>query len=192
MTPDDTTRPADAPLALPRAHAVRRFVEHWGLMARLWGINATMAELFALLYVTGCDWSADALREQLRISRGNVSMNLRELMAWGVVQKVHRPGERREYYRVDGDVWTLFRRIIQERKRREVEPTLHVLESTSAQLRDDPDLHPLHPRVEDLRRLFTTVDDLATHLLDLSPDDLRHVLDFLQPEPTPHPRHKDP
>jgi biotin operon repressor len=61
----------------------------------------SVAQLFALLYITGSDWTADELRERLRISRGNVSMNLRELMAWGVVQKVHRQGERREFYRVD-------------------------------------------------------------------------------------------
>ena len=83
------------------------------MMARSWGINATMGELFALLYITGTDWTADALREWLRVSRGNVSMNLRELMAWGVVHKVHRPGERREFFRAEADVWTLFRRILE-------------------------------------------------------------------------------
>ena len=94
---------------------VRLFVEHWGMMARSWGINATMGELFALLYITGGEWTADALKEWLDVSRGNVSMNLRELMSWGVVHKVHRQGEiRREFYRGETDVWTLFRRILFE------------------------------------------------------------------------------
>src|ERR671910_588699 len=84
---------------------VREFVEHWGMMARSWGINATMGELFALLYITGTDWTADALRQWLRISRGNVSMNLRELISWGVVHKTHRQGHRREFYRAEADVW---------------------------------------------------------------------------------------
>ena len=92
----------DAPLPPPLAEAegaiVRQFVEHWGMMARSWGINSTMGELFALLYITGTDWAADDLRNWLRVSRGNVSMNLRELLAWGVVHKVHRPGERREFF----------------------------------------------------------------------------------------------
>ena len=105
---------------------VRQFVQHWGMMARSWGINSTMGELFALLYITGTDWTADSLREWLRVSRGNVSMNLRELIAWGVVHKVHRQGERREFYRAETDVWTLFRRILGERKRRELDPTLVV------------------------------------------------------------------
>ena len=83
----------DDPLSGPRSdELIRQFVEHWGMMARAWGINPTMGELFALLYITGTDWTAEELRNWLRVSRGNVSMNLRELMAWGVVRKVHRPG----------------------------------------------------------------------------------------------------
>src|ERR1700712_1903560 len=112
---DDALRIATA---VGNGELVRQFVEHWGVMARSWGINATMGELFALLYVTGADWTADDLRERLRVSRGNVSMNLRELIAWGVVHKVHRQGERREFFRAETDVWTLFRRILEERKRR--------------------------------------------------------------------------
>ena len=69
------------------------------MMARAWGINPTMGELFALLYITGTDWTAEELKDWLRVSRGNVSMNLRELLAWGVVRKLHRPGERRELFR---------------------------------------------------------------------------------------------
>src|SRR5215471_16858683 len=107
---------------------VRQFVEHWGSMARAWGINATMGELFALLYITGRDWTADDLRHWLGVSRGNVSMNLRELLSWGVVHKVHRAGERRELFRAETEVWTLFRKILAERKRRELDPPLHVLD----------------------------------------------------------------
>src|SRR5690242_4833891 len=106
----------DAPVpentAKTKDEIVRQFVEHWGVMARSWGINSTMGELFALLYITGTDWTADALRIWLRVSRGNVSMNLRELMAWGLVHKVHRTGERREFFRAEANVWTLFRRIL--------------------------------------------------------------------------------
>ena len=128
----------DTPIPDPSDEVVRQFVEHWGMMARAWGINATMGELFALLYITGTDWTADRLRQWLRVSRGNVSMNLRELMAWGLVHKVHRPGERREYFRAEADVWTLFRRILVERKRRELDPTLIVLQRTLEQTGGDP------------------------------------------------------
>src|SRR6188768_2695741 len=83
-----SSTPSDVPSS--SEDVVRQFVEHWGVMARSWGINSTMGELFALLYITGSDWTADALRQWLRISRGNVSMNLRELISWGVVHKTHR------------------------------------------------------------------------------------------------------
>src|SRR5271166_6514357 len=119
---------------------IEQFVEHWGLMARTWGINSTMGELFALLYITGTDWTADDLRHWLGVSRGNVSMNLRELLSWGVVHKVHRPGERRELFRAEADVWTLFRSILSERKRRELDPSLDVLDRAFDLAHDDPAL----------------------------------------------------
>src|SRR5947199_6958837 len=159
---DDAVTPANASGRGRPTDAVREFVEHWGVMARSWGINATMGELFALLYITATDWSADDLRERLRISRGNVSMNLRELMAWGVVHKVHRQGERREFYRAEGDVWTLFRRILSERKRRELDPTLVVLERTvhliESESESDPHASRLD-RIASLRRFFELIND---------------------------------
>src|SRR3954466_6633195 len=153
----------------PDNEIVRQFVEHWGVMARSWGINSTMGELFALLYITGTDWTADGLREWLRVSRGNVSMNLRELLSWGVVHKVHRPGERREFFRAEADVWTLFRRILTERKRRELDPTLIVLEQTVRLIEGEggraPEAVPRSTRLEriaSLRRFFDLINRLAT------------------------------
>ena len=122
---------------------VRQFVEHWGMMARAWGINPTMGELFALLYITGTDWTAEELKDWLRVSRGNVSMNLRELLAWGVVRKLHRPGERRELFHAETEVWTLFRRILKERKRRELDPTLIVLDRIFRLSETEPEMHDL-------------------------------------------------
>lgn len=157
------------------AEVVREFVEHWGLMARSWGINATMGELFALLYITGIDWTAEDLRKRLDISRGNVSMNLRELMAWGVVHRVHRTGERREFYRAEADVWTLFRRILTERKRRELDPTLVVLDRAASRSKKDPELIPLHDRVVALKRFFSMINTLATRLSHLDPHELEDL-----------------
>ncbi len=174
----------EAPASPPPEELVRQFVEHWGVMARSWGINATMGELFALLYVTGDDWTADDLRERLRVSRGNVSMNLRELINWGVVHKVHRQGERREYYRAEVDVWTLFRRILRERKRRELDPTLVVLQRSVEIVGDDPSQQPMRARILKLQEFFGLIDTLAQRLLDLEPedmDDLRVLLAALSP-----------
>ena len=182
---DGPTSPeVQAPAGPPPEELVRQFVEHWGVMARSWGINATMGELFALLYVTGDDWTADDLRERLRVSRGNVSMNLRELINWGVVHKVHRQGERREYYRAEVDVWTLFRRILRERKRRELDPTLVVLERSVEIVDDDPSQQAMRARILKLQEFFGLINTLAKRLLDLEPedmDDLRLLLDALSP-----------
>ena len=160
---------------------VRRFVEHWGVMARSWGINATMGELFALLYITGTDWAADDLRQHLRISRGNVSMNLRELMGWGVVHKAHRRGERREFYRAEADVWTLFRRILVERKRRELDPTLFVLDDTARELSTQASPPALRDRVVALQQFFALINTLAERLVTLEPDHLEDLRRLVAP-----------
>jgi DNA-binding transcriptional regulator GbsR (MarR family) len=151
---------------------IKEFVAHWGLMARTWGINSSMGELFALLYITGTDWTAEDLRNWLAVSRGNVSMNLRELLAWGVVHKVHRPGERRELFRAETDVWTLFRRILSERKRRELDPSLRILDRTVRLAEQNPDLADLKARVESLRQFFGLIDSLAVRLLSMPSGDL--------------------
>lgn len=177
MREDSHEKPTEGAVVPPADSArtdevVRQFVEHWGMMARSWGINSTMGELFALLYITNADWTADALREWLRVSRGNVSMNLRELMGWGVVHKIHRQGERREYYRAESNVWTLFRRILSERKRRELDPTLGLLERTHELVRNEPDQGAVLERIAALRQFFGLIDSLASRLLTLEQEDL--------------------
>jgi DNA-binding transcriptional regulator GbsR (MarR family) len=175
MSMDDSQAASELPIAspaAPSANLVREFVEHWGMMARAWGINPTMGELFALLYITGTDWTAEELRQWLQVSRGNVSMNLRELLAWGVVRKLHRPGERRELFHAETEVWTLFRRILKERKRRELDPTLMVLDRISRLSETEPEFHDLKARVESLRHFFGLIDGLAVRLLSLETQEL--------------------
>src|SRR3954465_13671291 len=133
---------------------IRQFVEHWGMMARAWGINPTMGELFALLYITGSGWAGEGVKDWLRVSRGNVSMNLREVLAWGVVRKLHRPGERRELFHAETEVWTLFRRILKERKRGEPAPTRAVLDRIFRLSKTQAEMHDLKARVESLRQFF--------------------------------------
>lgn len=100
------------------------FIAAWGQMAGAWGISRTMAEVHALLYITGAPLTADEVIQRLAISRGNASMSLRALLDWGIVQRTHRRGERKEYFEAEQDVWTLFRAIVRERLAREVEPLL--------------------------------------------------------------------
>jgi HTH-type transcriptional regulator, glycine betaine synthesis regulator len=173
----------DTPAPLEHAEPlIKQFVEHWGLMARAWGINATMGELFALLYITATDWSAEDLRRWLGVSRGNVSMNLRELISWGVVHKIHRAGERRELFRAENDAWTLFRKILRERKRRELDPSLNVLERAYHLAEHQPELHDIKERIQSLRRFFMAIDSLAVHLLSLPTLDLAEISHLLPEE----------
>ena len=97
-------------------------VRRWGELGGYWGINRTMAEMHALLFVSGRPLCTDDVMAQLHVSRGNASMNLRALVDWGLVQRVHHLGDRKEYFQADTDVWHMFETIMRERRRREVEP----------------------------------------------------------------------
>ena len=159
---------------------IQDFVEHWGLMARSWGINPTMGELFALLFISAREWTADELRDALKISRGNASMNLRELMTWGVVHRVRRPGERREHYRAEGDVWALFRRIVTERRRRELDPTIDLLEHASSRLEAEPGLTTDQAeRIRSLLEFFRLVGGLADLASKVEPAQWRELLGWI-------------
>lgn len=114
----------ESPVTANMRDAQDRFVAVWGRMAGAWGISRTMAEVHALLYVTAEELCTDDIMERLDISRGNASMSLRGLMDWGIVSRAHRRGDRKEYFRAEQDVWSLFRAIVRERLAREVDPLL--------------------------------------------------------------------
>ncbi len=101
-----------------------RFIAVWGQMGSAWGISRTMAEVHALLYITAEPLCTDDVMERLQISRGNASMSLRALQDWGIVLRAHKRGDRKEYYTAEQDVWALFRAIVRERIKREVDPLL--------------------------------------------------------------------
>jgi len=108
--------------------AKQEFINSWGVLGTQWGINRTMAQIHALLLVTADPMHAEEIMEALQISRGNANMNLRDLMTWGLVDKVLKPGERREYFSAEKDIWKVSMRIIRERRKRELDPMLQVLE----------------------------------------------------------------
>jgi DNA-binding transcriptional regulator GbsR (MarR family) len=130
-----------------------KFILHWGEMGQLWGINRTMAQIHALLFISPEHLSANEIMEELQISRGNVSMALRELIAWGIVNRVHIKGERREFYATEKEVWSMFRIIARERKRREVDPTINVLRESVADLKLVPHAEGQYER-EQLQNLL--------------------------------------
>ena len=104
-----------------------RFIALWGQMAANWGIPRTMAEIHALLYIAGQPMNTDDVMESLGVSRGSASMTLRDLEAWGIVSRVHIRGDRKEYFKAEQDVWKLFRTILRERKKREIDPMVEAL-----------------------------------------------------------------
>src|SRR6202521_2223718 len=111
-----------------------RFVDLWDTMSSLWGISPTMARIHGLLYITGAALSMDDIMARLAISRGNVSMNLSKLVEWGLVRRVHKRGDRRDYYESLSDVWEMFTLVASQRKRREIDPILTTLRRCQDQL----------------------------------------------------------
>ncbi|RDI03004.1 ArsR family transcriptional regulator [Caldimonas thermodepolymerans] len=106
---------------------VRSFVSHFGEMGSRWGINRTVGQIYALIFVSPEPLNAEQIAEQLEFSRSNVSMGLKELQAWRLVRLRHLPGDRREYFEAPTDAWEIFRTLAEERRRREIEPTLSML-----------------------------------------------------------------
>jgi len=119
--------------------ARQQFISSWGAFGTHWGINRTMAQIHALLLVNPDPLTQDDIMEELNISRGNTNMNIRELINWGLVERVIIPGERKEYFSAEKDIWKVVKQIVKERKKRELEPMLdllHKLEAVEGDKRD--------------------------------------------------------
>jgi DNA-binding transcriptional regulator GbsR (MarR family) len=147
-----------------------RFISVWGEMAGSWGISRTMAEIHAVLYITGEPLSMDDLMERLEISRGNASMSVRSLLDWGIISRSHKRGDRKEYFQAEQDVWAMFRAIVRERMKREAEPLLAELHeirdltgsraspSSAAEKRE---LAEMNRRLESLLNFFQMLNVLS-------------------------------
>jgi DNA-binding transcriptional regulator GbsR (MarR family) len=114
-----------------------RFIHTWGTLATQWGINRTMSQIHALLLLSPKSLNADEIMEELQISRGNVNMNLRDLMSWGLIYKQLLPGERKEYFQAEKDIWKAARQIGRERRRRELSPILETMEEIKKGISDN-------------------------------------------------------
>jgi DNA-binding transcriptional regulator GbsR (MarR family) len=108
--------------------AKQQFISSWGAFGTHWGINRTMAQIHALLLVSPDPLTQDDIMEELNISRGNTNMNIRELINWGLVERVLLPGERKEYFSAEKNIWKVVKQIVKERKKRELEPMLQLLD----------------------------------------------------------------
>src|SRR4026207_2443908 len=117
----------------------QRFILHWGEMGMRWGINRTMAQIHALLYLSPRPLDAEAICAALGVARSNVSNSLRELQNWGVVKVVHIMGDRRDHFESMADVWEMFRQVLDERKKREIDPTIEMLRQCTEAATKDKD-----------------------------------------------------
>jgi len=152
--------------------STQTFVLHLGEMGSRWGINRTVGQIYALLFLSKQPLNADEIADQLGFSRSNVSVGLKELEAWRLVQLQHRPGDRREYFSTPEDVWEILRTLAQERKRREVDPTLTMLRAV---LMDTPSndnekhaqarMRQMHELIELLTGWFADVEKLDNQSL---------------------------
>lgn len=113
-------------MKLPEAR--QQFISSWGAFGTHWGINRTMAQIHALLLVSPDPMTQDDIMEELNISRGNTNMNIRELINWGLVERVLLPGERKEFFTAEKDIWKVVKQIVKERKKRELEPMMQLLD----------------------------------------------------------------
>jgi DNA-binding transcriptional regulator GbsR (MarR family) len=142
----------------------RQFVSHFGEMGSRWGINRTVGQIYALIFISQRALNADEIAEALEFSRSNVSMGLKELQAWRLVRMKHLPGDRREYFEAPPDVWEIFRMLAEERRRREVEPTLSMLRMA---LLEQPGTEAERHAQERMRQMHDLIDRLMTWFDDV-------------------------
>ncbi len=109
-----------------------KFITHWGEMGTRWGVNRSVAQIHALLFLSPRPLAAEEIAEMLEVARSNVSNSLKELLGWGVVRVVHQRGDRRDHFESLKDVWEMFQIILEERKRREIDPTIAILRECAA------------------------------------------------------------
>lgn len=144
--------------------AYEQFIEFWGSMGVLWGINRSMARIHAFILVSGEPVDLDTVAQRLNISRGNASMCLKELRNWGVIHRVHVSGDRRDFYVPEPDAWKMFFRIAVERKKREFDPTLHALRHLLSEA-DTESKPKVHKRLTEMESLLSSMERIMDKFL---------------------------
>ncbi|MDD4930173.1 MAG: MarR family transcriptional regulator [Gallionella sp.] len=154
----------------------QRFVLHWGEMGSKWGVNRTVAQIHALLYIVGRPLPADEIAETLDVARSNVSNSLKELQSWKLIQMVHVMGDRRDHFSTSTDVWELFRVVVSERKGREFDPTISVLREclNSADLKQED--AAVQQRIRETLVLMESLSTWGDQMLKLDPSTLMKVM----------------
>jgi DNA-binding transcriptional regulator GbsR (MarR family) len=142
------------------AEAKQKFIESWGKLGSEWGINRTMAQVHALLLISPDALTTEEIMETLSISRGNANMTLRDLIGWGLIEKQHKAGERKEYFFAEKDAWKIAKQVAKERRKRELDPVVKILDELSKVTGDanDPEFVTFNKSVTDINALVKNVD----------------------------------
>jgi DNA-binding transcriptional regulator GbsR (MarR family) len=154
---------------------IQKYVLHWGEMGTRWGINRTVAQVHALLFVSSKPLTAEEIMETLSVARSNVSNSLRELQNWGVIKVVHMMGDRRDHFESLKDVWEMFKLVLAERKRREVDPTVQVLRECIADMDKANGSDYQKQRLQDMLEFFESGTACFDDVNRLSPSALRKI-----------------
>lgn len=161
----------------PLTPVAQKFILHWGEMGTRWGINRTVAQVHALLFLSPQPLPADEIAETLAVARSNVSTSLRELQGWRIVRVVHVLGDRRDHFESIKDVWEIFRTVSEERKRREIDPTLRVLDECVQEVKANPQGDPYtRERLTDMREFLTAMSGLFDEAIRMPAGTLKGVL----------------
>ena len=157
--------------------AVERYVLHWGEMGTRWGTNRTVAQIHALLYLSPEPLTADQIVEALSVARSNVSTSIRELQSYGMVRMTHVLGDRRDYFESISDVWDLFRVIIDQRKQRELNPTLTMLRSVADEVDREADTDPVtKERIRNMLDFVETTSDWYEQIHEIPTSTLKKLM----------------
>lgn len=156
-------------------NAAREFILHWGEMGSRWGVNRTVAQVHALLYVTAEPLTAEEIAETLTVARSNVSTSLRELQNWQLVHTTHQMGDRRDFFSTSHDVWQLFLTVMQQRVEREIEPTIAVLGrlATEARAEKQPEVTA---RIAAMHTFLQEMHGYYEQMIKLPPITLRRLV----------------
>ena len=147
--------------------ARQKFIEQWGILATQWGINRTMAQVHALLLISDRNLSTDDIMAGLSISRGNANMNVRELMNWNLVKKVIAPGDRKEYFIAEKDIWKVATNIMEQRKKRELDPMVKLLDVLSKVEGDkrNPEIRSFTDSMKNIKKFSEQADKIMSVMI---------------------------
>lgn len=155
----------------------REFILHWGEMGSRWGVNRTVAQVHALLYLSAAPLTAEEIAEALSVARSNVSTSLRELQNWRLVHTTHQMGDRREFFSTSHDVWQLFLTVMQQRVQREIEPTIEVLGRLAKEARAEKQPE-LAARIASMHAFLQEMHGWYQQMATLEPDTLHRLVNL--------------